>query len=162
MLFKDKYFFLSNFYPCDIVVEIEGKKLHFKNAEAAYQAQKNVELAEHFILLSGSEAKKLGRNIPITTESWKTEKLYAMAKALHSKYQNYALLFYLKLVKDEIIEDNYWGDTFWGVCTNKTYDHKGKNILGKMLMNIRDNDNDYNCLLAYINTELVKLCITED
>ena len=162
MILKDDYFFLSNFYPCEVTVEISGEKLKFKNAEAAYQAQKNYKLADKFCLLSGSEAKKLGRQIPLTTESWNTERLYAMAKALNSKFQNYALLFMLKLVKEEIIEDNYWDDIFWGICTNKRHDHEGKNILGKMLMNIRDYDNDYNCLLAYINKELIKLCMTEN
>ena len=82
-----------------------------------------------------------------------------MAKVLHNKFKNYGLLFLLKLIKEEIVEDNYWDDTFWGVCTNKNYNHVGKNILGKMLMNIRDNNNDYDVLLAYINTELVKLCM---
>lgn len=162
MLFKDKYFFLSNFYNTDVVLEINGQELKFKNAEAAFQAQKNYSLAEKFVLLSGAEAKKLGKTIPITTESWKTERLYAMAKALHSKFKHFGLLFMLKLIKEEIVEDNYWDDTFWGVCTNKKYNHEGKNILGKMLMNIRDNDNDYNCLIAYINKDLIKLCTKEN
>ena len=162
MLMKDDYFFLSNFYPCDIIIEINGKKLRFKNAEAAFQAQKNYDLAEKFTLLSGSEAKKLGRQIPITTENWNVDRLYAMAKVLHSKFSNYSLLFLLKLVKEEIVEDNYWDDTFWGVCTNKKYDHVGKNMLGKMLMNIRDNNNDYYVLLAYINKELINLCMKDN
>lgn len=157
MIFKDKYFFLSNFYPCDVTIEINNKKYLYKNAEAAFQAQKNISLCDKFLLLKGLEAKKLGKGIPITTENWNIERLYAMAKVLHSKFTNYGLLFYLKLVKEEIVEDNYWNDTFWGVCKGK-----GKNILGKMLMNIRDNDNDYNVLLAYINKELVNLCIKED
>lgn len=158
MIFKDKYFFLSNFYPCDVTIEINGEKIKYKNAEAAYQAQKNYSVADKFVLLSGAEAKKLGSQIPITTECWNTEKLYAMAKVLHSKFTHYGLLFMLKLVKEEIIEDNYWGDTFWGICNNKKYKNEGKNILGKMLMNIRDNNNDYNCLIAYINKDLIKLC----
>lgn len=162
MLFKDKYFFLSNFYPCDVTVEINGKSIKYKNAEAAYQAQKNYSVADKFVLLSGAEAKKLGSQIPVTTESWNTERLYAMAKALHSKFTHYGLLFMLKLVKEEIIEDNYWGDTFWGICKNKKYNNEGKNILGKMLMNIRDNNNDYNCLIAYINKDLIKLCIKDN
>ena len=162
MLFKDKYFFLSNFYPCDVTVEINGKSIKYKNAEAAYQAQKNYSVADKFVLLSGAEAKKLGTQIPITTESWNTEKLYAMAKVLHSKFTHYGLLFMLKLVKEEIIEDNYWGDTFWGICNNKKYNNEGKNILGKMLMNIRDNNNDYYVLLAYINKELINLCMKDN
>lgn len=33
----------------------------------------------------------------------------------------------------ELIEGNTWGDTFWGVCNGR-----GQNILGKLLMKIRD------------------------
>lgn len=46
MLMKDKYFFLSTFYPCDIELEINGKQCRFKSAEAAFQAQKNPEVAD--------------------------------------------------------------------------------------------------------------------
>ena len=34
--------------------------------------------------------------------------------------------------KQEIVEGNYWGDTFWGVCKGK-----GDNRLGKILMKER-------------------------
>lgn len=156
MLFKDKYFFLSNFYPAPVTLTINNKTLAFKNSEAGYQAQKNFELAKHFCLLSGSEAKKLGQTITITTPNWDDYKLYAMADVLNSKFQDYALLFQLKLIKEDIIEDNYWGDTFWGVCTNKTYDHEGKNMLGKLLMCIRDTNNNKDALYRYIQTELLK------
>ena len=40
----------------------------------------------------------------------------------------------LKLIKEDIVEDNYWNDTFWGMCKGK-----GNNILGKILMNIIHN-----------------------
>lgn len=32
-----------------------------------------------------------------------------------------------------IVEDNHWGDTFWGVCNGV-----GENHLGKLIMLIRD------------------------
>ena len=162
MLFKDNYFFLSNFYPCTVVIEIEGKTLSFKNSEAAYQAQKNYSLAEAFTLLSGAEAKKLGKDVPLTTQPWNSERLYAMANALHSKFKNPSLLYLLKKIEGEIVEDNYWNDIFWGVCNNKKYNNEGLNILGKMLMNIRDNNNDYYALLAYINKDLIKLCMKDN
>lgn len=151
MLFRDMFWFLSNFYPCEIKLTISGKELTFKNVEAAFQAQKNFELSDKFCLLSGAEAKKLGKSIPLTTPDWKRYRLYAMAAALHTKFKTTYLLNMLKLIKVDIVEDNYWGDTFWGVCKEK-----GNNILGKMLMNIRDNDNNYDLLLLYINNELIK------
>ena len=135
-------------------MKLNDKIFIFQNTEAAFQAQKNINLAEHFCLLSASEAKKLGRQIPITTENWNEYRLYAMADALHEKFKDYSLLVQLKSVTEEIVEDNYWNDTFWGVCTNKTYKHEGKNMLGKLLMCIRDNNNNKDILYNYIDKEL--------
>ena len=39
----------------------------------------------------------------------------------------------LQLIEGEIVEENTWGDTFWGVCKGV-----GENHLGKLLMEIRD------------------------
>ena len=157
MLFKDDFFFLSNFYPCEITLEVNGKTILYKNSEAAFQAQKNLSVADKFKLLSGLEAKKLGEAIPITTENWPYEQVYAMAKVLNNKFKNYGLLFKLKLIKEDIVNDNFWKDTFWGV-----YKGEGKNVLGKLLMNIRDHNNDYNYLLAYINKEIHSWCTKAD
>lgn len=69
MVFKDKYFFLSTFSPCDLQLTIKGEKFVYNNVESAFQAMKNLDLAPKFLLLSGLEAKKLGADIPITTEN---------------------------------------------------------------------------------------------
>ena len=149
MLMKDKYFFLSNFYPTPIHIEINGQDLLFENSEAAFQAQKNFDLAPHFTLLKGLEAKRLGQGIQITTPNWNTYRLTAMAKVLHAKFSDPVLFNMLKKVDEEIVEDNYWGDTFWGVCKGK-----GNNMLGKMLTNIKENDNDFDKLMLYVTTVL--------
>ena len=39
----------------------------------------------------------------------------------------------LETANDQLIEGNNWGDTEWGVCKGV-----GKNMLGKLLMQIRD------------------------
>ena len=151
MIFKGNYFFMSTFYPCDVEVKLNDKIYIYPNVEAAFQCRKNIAVADKFLLLKGLEAKKLGEQIKITDPNWNMNQLYAMGEALHSKFKNFGLFFQLKLIREPIINENYWGDTFWGVCKGK-----GNNILGKMLMNIRDNDNDYKQLLAYINMELSK------
>ncbi len=150
MVFKNKYFFLSNFYPCVVTLLIGDKVLSFKNSEAAYQAQKNESLAENFILLKGLEAKKLGENLKLTTDDWDTYRLYAMARALNSKFKDPSLMFQLKQVREPIVEDNYWNDTYWGVCGGV-----GDNMLGKLLMFIRDNGNDLNIINNFIKNELL-------
>ena len=151
---KDKYFFLSNFYPCTVIIDIDNKIYTFKNVESAFQAQKNNELASKFCLLQALEAKKYGEVIPITTPDWNLYQLIAMAKCLHSKFKlNSNLLQDLKQINEPIINENYWKDDFWGV-----YKGRGKNILGKMLINIKDNDNNYEQLIEYINNDLIKDC----
>lgn len=151
MQFKDMYWFLSNFYTCNIELEIDGKICKFTSAEAAFQAQKNYSIADKFSLIKPLEAKKLGKEIEITTPNWNTYRLIAMGKALHAKFaQNKGLMGALKCVKDEIVEDNFWHDTFWGRCKGE-----GKNMLGKMLMFIRDHDNDWATLEFYIENTLI-------
>ncbi len=51
MQFKGDYFFLSNFYPCNIELELDGKVCKFTSAEAAFQAQKNLSVADKFALI---------------------------------------------------------------------------------------------------------------
>ena len=47
--------------------------------------------------------------------------------------RNTELAQWLRLTGDqELIEGNYWHDTFWGIC-----DNKGENNLGKILMRVR-------------------------
>jgi len=36
-------------------------------------------------------------------------------------------------IKEPIVEDNYWGDIYWGVCRGV-----GQNKLGKMLEKIKE------------------------
>ena len=150
MLFKDKYFFLSTFYECPISLIIEGKDCRFSNVEAAYQAQKNPEIADKFSQVKGLEAKRMEGKLKITKTDWEHYHLYAMANALHAKFQNNFLRTMLKQIKEPIIHENYWGDEYWGV-----YKNSGKNILGKMLMVIRDTDNDLNKLSEYIDENLL-------
>ena len=147
---QGEYFFLSNFYPCDITVDINGKSLTFHSVEAAFQAQKNYDLADKFIFLKPLEAKKLGKEIPITTANWNVERLYVMGKALHQKFKSLQLMTKLIAVTEPIVEDNYWGDTFWG-----RYKNEGKNMLGRMLSNIRENNNDWGSLEYLIKSELI-------
>lgn len=60
--------------------------------------------------------------------------LLVMRDLLQQKFSNGILREQLLATGDqELIEGNTWGDTFWGVCNGE-----GQNVLGKMLMNIRE------------------------
>jgi predicted NAD-dependent protein-ADP-ribosyltransferase YbiA (DUF1768 family) len=58
-----------------------------------------------------------------------------MYELLRIKFSDPELMKQLKQVQGEIVEDNYWGDTYWGV-----FKGQGTNVLGKLLMKIRDDE----------------------
>lgn len=132
--FKGQYSFLSNFHYAD--VEYEGIK--FKSSEAAFQAAKteDKELKKKFQTLSPSQAKKLGRRIPLR-EDWEDVKVAIMEEIVMNKFtQNIGLKEQLLETKDAVlIEGNWWGDDFWGVDIESGF---GLNRLGLILMKVRD------------------------
>ena len=128
--FKGQYFFLSNFY--EVPVFYNG--LQFKSSEAAFQAQKFPSRASEFCNLSAISAKRLGRAIPLRGD-WKTARIGIMKEIVFAKFKQNKKLKRLLLETGEAFlqEGNDWGDTFWGVCNGK-----GENMLGKILMEVRN------------------------
>lgn len=130
--FKGTYAFLSNFYNAP--VEYNGIK--YQNSEAAFQACKCESDEERLLFsnLDGPSAKRLGKHVKLISD-WdiiKTQKMYEVCKAKFE--QNPDLLKKLLNTKGfTVVEGNTWNDTFWGVCNGQ-----GKNILGNILMRIRD------------------------
>lgn len=130
--FADKYEFLSNFYPCELVWE--GR--HYLNSEAAYQSAKCVDPKnrDKFTIMNPREAKRAGRH-ELLRIGWDKLKYGIMYEVCLAKFrQNRDLLEKLMATGDaELIEGNYWGDTYWGKCNGV-----GQNNLGKILMQIRE------------------------
>lgn len=135
MFFKGKYYFLSNMYPCDISTQIGEKQCNFSCVEAAFQASKCPGRSSEFVSLNGYEAKKLGKKVELRND-WNEIKVGLMKELVKQKFLNPEMLSKLKAIEGEIVETNNWGDTFWGKCYGK-----GQNILGKILMEIRDEVN---------------------
>ena len=132
-LFRDEYFFLSNFYP----VEIKLDGIVYPNAEAAFQAQKTLDVEERrkFSMLKNPvQAKRLGRKVKLR-DDWEEVKLDIMTEIVSQKFLQHPHLIEMLLQtgNEELVEGNRWGDRFWGVCKGK-----GQNNLGKILMKIRD------------------------
>jgi ribA/ribD-fused uncharacterized protein len=130
--FQGKYRFLSNFWPT--VVHYDG--LAFSSVEAAYQAAKCPEAESRlaFQNIGPSEAKKLGRSIRLRSD-WDEIKLRVMLDLLREKFgpSHEELREQLRNTGDaELVEGNYWGDRYWGVCNGT-----GENHLGKLLMQVR-------------------------
>ena len=130
--FKGKYFFLSNFYTCNIIID----EIEYTNTESAFQSMKtkNINIRKSFSSLDPSRAKFKGRRVQLR-EDWENIKDDVMYKVVKSKFsQNEDLKLRLLDTKDEkLIEGNDWNDTYWGVCNGK-----GRNMLGKILMKVRD------------------------
>lgn len=130
--FRGKYFFLSNFYEAK--VELDG--LTYQNNEAAFQAQKCLDDAgkRQFTDLDPRAAKRKGRSVKMRSD-WESGKRDLMKDVVLAKFsQNPDLKEKLIATGDAHLEEgNTWGDRTWG-----TVDGVGKNWLGKILMEVRE------------------------
>ncbi len=111
----------------------------YPSVEHAYQAAKTLDNSSRQIiqdLSSPGAAKKLGRTFKLR-DDWDKIKLDIMYELVKEKFSialNAPLKQALLATGDaELIEGNWWRDTYWGVC-----DGIGSNHLGKILMRVRD------------------------
>lgn len=132
--FDGYYAFLSNFYPSSIFDSNDG--FTYPTVEHFFQAKKSVILKEREMISKAEtpgKAKRMGRKVQLRSD-WEDIKLFVMEDALRRKFSKQRLRAALLATGDEeLIEGNWWGDTFWGVC-----DGIGENNLGKLLMKIRE------------------------
>ncbi|CAL6029665.1 NADAR_family protein [Hexamita inflata] len=126
--FEGEYFFLSNFFESPITY----KNFTYQTVEAAFQAQKEPGTEEKFAAMKPGKAKREGLKVNLRSD-WEAVKVQIMKDLLVLKFQNEALKQKLLLTElKEIVEGNNWGDCYWGVCEGK-----GQNVLGKLLMEVR-------------------------
>lgn len=137
--FTGEFTFLSNF--SDSFILYDG--ILYKNAESMYQAYKCKNKSQRYKLftgISGAEAKKRGRKIDVRND-WEEVKFSIMKLVVEQKFKQ-NLSIRKKLLdtgEEQIIEGNYWHDSYWGVCTcDKCKSINGENNLGKILMEVRD------------------------
>lgn len=135
--FKGKYRFLSNFYPARVTYE----DIEYSSVEVAYQASKAADKLDRDMIhdLPAAEAKRVGKIIEIRKD-WEQVKVIIMKRLLIHKFSDKDLENKLLETGDSyIVEGNFWHDNFWGVCYCKECEGKGENVLGELLMAIRDN-----------------------
>lgn len=117
--------FLSNFYQ-------HGNW----TVEHHYQAAKTDDPVWASRILNAptpAAAKKLGREAPMRP-TWDGEKVAVMLALLRVKFLWPDLAQRLLDTGDaELVEGNWWGDRFWGVCNGV-----GENNLGRLLMQVRE------------------------
>lgn len=119
-------------------IELDGET--WKSVEHYYQYRKYEKTDLEFALRirqldSPKEVKKLTLENPNYLENWDEIKLETIKKAVYKKFETYPALKnkLLSTGKQELIEANP-EDYFWGEGEERT----GKNMRGKILMEIRD------------------------
>ena len=145
--FDGRWFFLSNFYPC----EIKHQGLTYPSVEHFYVAMKcnNDQFINGTYYTSGDfrdmiakiknpgVVKKLGQKIKIRKD-WDDKKLEFMNWAIREKFVDLLADKLLSTNNMTLIEGNYWHDNFYGSCYCEKCGSKGNNHLGKILMDVRD------------------------
>lgn len=131
--FSGEYEFLSNFYP-STVCDADG--ITYPTVEHYFQAMKTVYLPERQKIAAAptpGKAKRMGRRVFLRSD-WNAIKVEVMRQGLKQKFSDANLRKKLLATGDsELIEGNWWHDTFWGMCNGV-----GENHLGKLLMEIRE------------------------
>lgn len=123
--------FLSNFYE----IEIEHEGLLYPSVEHAYQASKSLDPRDRediASLTSPGAAKQAGRGLSVRMD-WYEVRVEVMLELLRLKFEDPELRDLLRRTSGDLVEDNTWGDTFWGMCEGF-----GENQLGKLLMQVRE------------------------
>lgn len=136
--FRGKYSFLSNFYPCPVVLDEET----YPTVEHAFQASKTRCKDARRVIREAStpsRAKRMGREVTLR-DDWEFIKLEVMYRLVRQKFacsDMYSQL--LETDSEVIVKCNQWHDNFWGNCIcPKCTDTPGQNWLGKILMGVRD------------------------
>lgn len=129
--FDGAYRFLSNFYCVNVVLD----NMTFYSVEHAYQAAKSLIGHERRIVqqcATASEAKRIGKQLTLRAD-WEQVKDSVMLDLLRQKFAQEPLRnLLLATGNEELIEGNWWGDVYWGVCRGR-----GLNLLGILLMQVR-------------------------
>lgn len=130
--FRDDYAFLSNYHPSPI--EVEG--ILYATVEHAFHAAQTFDPDEKRAIAAAAtpgDAKRMGRKVQLRPD-WEQVKVGIMEQLVRLKFTTHAdLRDQLLATGDaELIEGNWWKDTFWGVCRGQ-----GRNELGKILMKVR-------------------------
>jgi len=134
---RNKYGEFSNFssYPIEIAAKVWPTNEHF------FQSQKFITTEPQYaeqIRKSRKPiiAKKMGNNsLHKIREDWESVKDDIMRIAVYNKFTQHSFLKYLLIStrNQEIIEVSP-RDYYWGIGANR----RGKNMLGKIIMEIRD------------------------
>jgi N-glycosidase YbiA len=129
--FSGEYEFLSNFSRSKVWLD----DMAFPTVENAFQAAKTTKMKERepFQTVAAGTSKRMGRRLSLRPD-WETIKVDIMRNLLRQKFDIPELQEKLLATGNQrLVEGNWWNDRFWGVCRGE-----GQNMLGKLLMQIRE------------------------
>jgi len=143
--FSGRWRFLSNFYPA----KIEHQGITYPTVEHYYVAMKvkndqqidgkfitYIDCRELIAKMPADQAgkvKQFGKIIKVRKD-WDDVKLDVMLWGVREKFKHEDLKEMLLATGDEeLVEGNWWNDTYWGICKGE-----GENNLGKILMKVRN------------------------
>jgi len=139
--FNGNFEFLSNFSEHGFRVK-ENNVLWITN-EHYFQAMKSINMVERGVIWScktPGKAKRFGRVCELR-EDWNDVKDSIMEDGVRMKFEQnpYIKQKLMSLDGYTLVEGNHWHDNYWGNCwCNKCKDITGKNMLGKILMKVRN------------------------
>ena len=129
---KKKYGWLSNFERC--TEEVGG--VWYQTNEHFYQSQKSIDYdirrwiissPNPYLAMCAGRSLREGKEL---IEDWEEKKIGVMLKGLRAKFKDKKLRMELLATENANLHEDSPTDRFWG--------KKGKDMLGKLLMQIRD------------------------
>jgi len=132
------YKFLSNFWKAEITYE----GIKYPSSEHAYQASKTLEVVERQAiadLTKCGDAKRAGRKVTLRKD-WDDVKDGIMLDILRIKFSMHPDLKQKLIDTGDaiLVEGNTWHDKHFGVCYCDECNGLGKNMLGELLMKVRE------------------------
>ena len=135
--FEGEYAFLSNFYFSPMIID----NVVYTTNEHFFQAMKSLNTKERQSIVlapTPGKAKRLGRKVSLRKD-WEDIKEEVMLTGLRHKFSNPELRKKLLATgNEELIEGTTWHDNYWGICDCEACGGQGKNRLGKLLMQVRE------------------------
>lgn len=138
LCFLNENSFLSNFYLSDI----KYKGRIYKSVEHLFQSIRCANDSDKEKIqnvMSPKSAKIIGRFVKVK-DNWELDKVDVMRQILRLKFRKHSMLNRLLRETGDVplTALNYWHDTFWGVCACTQHARTGRNMLGQLLMQIRE------------------------
>lgn len=147
--FTGEHSWLSNFWPAEVSLSPDGEvEVFFPTVEHAYQAVKATSLGvflqatglslEEYCQRTPGQAKRIGKAVSLRPD-WEDIKVEVMRRLLRQKFAPGTKLWQKLLDTGDVllVEGNTWHDRFWGVCQCSKHLGEGQNVLGVLLMEIR-------------------------